>query len=450
MKHLPPQPRHRYLRILLLFSSWKFILLSLALLTPSPSYDTSTSLILKASQLGSGWAPVERLCEKLTRWDAIYFVKAAERGYINEQEWAFGWGFVQVVSGLARALSFVGADFGLEAPELHALSGILIANISHLLSTLVLYETTLLVFKTPVEKAANMAFLTACLHIISPAGLFLSAPYSESLFSLLSFTGSFLYIWSGQKLAGGSVFQSNTATLASAVIFSASCMVRSNGLLNGIIFLYDFVLETTAAVVGSNREPKNIFPRLLRIGVLGTGGLIIGLGMVPPQVIAWNDFCTGGNNRPWCSRTIPSIYFWVQDYYWNVGLFRYWTLPNIPLFLLAAPILVVMIVSGLWGAGVGSTVGIQAASFERDIIRKLAFPQIVLALLAITSYHVQIITRLSSGYMVWYWWVACQMPAGGRVEERKEGADWPKRVVRYMVVYGVVQGVLFAGFLPPA
>lgn len=134
----------------------------------------------------------------------------------------------------------------------------------------------------------------------------------------------------------------------------------------------------------------------------------------------------------------------------NVGLFRYWTLPNIPLFLLAAPILVVMIVSGLWGAGVGSTVGIEAASFERGVIRKLAFPQIVLALLAITSYHVQIITRLSSGYMVWYWWVACQMPAGGRVAERKEGADWPKRVVRYMVVYGVVQGVLFAGFLPPA
>lgn len=103
MKHSPPpQSRHQHLRIFLLFSSWKFILLSLALLTPSPSYDTSTSLILQSRQSGSKWALVERLCEKLTRWDAIYFVKAAERGYINEQEWAFGWGFVQVMSGLAR------------------------------------------------------------------------------------------------------------------------------------------------------------------------------------------------------------------------------------------------------------------------------------------------------------------------------------------------------------
>lgn len=102
MKH-PARPRSPYLGILVLFFSWKFILISLALLTPSPSYDTSTSLILQA---GSKWALVERLCEKLTRWDAIYFVKAAERGYVNEQEWAFGWGFVQVVSGLARGFSF--------------------------------------------------------------------------------------------------------------------------------------------------------------------------------------------------------------------------------------------------------------------------------------------------------------------------------------------------------
>lgn len=161
-----------------------------------------------------------------------------------------------------------------------------------------------------------MALLTACLHILSPAGLFLSAPYGESLFSLLSFMGSFLYIWSGQKLVGGSVFRSNTATLASAVVFSASCMVRSNGILNGILFLHDFVLQVMAVVVGSNSKPENLLSRLLRIGILGAGGVIIGLGIVVPQAIAWKDYCTEGNNRPWCSKTVPSVYLWVQDYYW--------------------------------------------------------------------------------------------------------------------------------------
>lgn len=159
-------------------------------------------------------------------------------------------------------------------------------------------------------------------------------------------------------------------------------------------------------------------------------------------------------------------------------MFRYWTLPNIPLFLLAAPMLTIMIVSGWWGAGVGATVGGRVTVSEKDILRKLAFLQILLACMAIVSYHVQIITRLSSGYMVWYWWVAYQMSSGERVEGKggereegkegedgkegevgeerkrgkrgKEGTDWPKWVVRYMIMYGVVQGVLFAGFLPPA
>lgn len=128
-------------------------------------------------------------------------------------------------------------------------------------------------------------------------------------------------------------------------------------------------------------------------------------------------------------------------------MFRYWVLPNIPLFLLAAPMLIIMTASGLWGVDVGATIDGQVIVSEKHTLRKLAFPQILLACMAIFSYHVQIITRLSSGCIVWYWWVAYRMSSGVRVEE---GTDWSKWVVRYMVVYGVVQSVLFSGFLPPA
>ncbi|KAH0607565.1 uncharacterized protein H6S33_002599 [Morchella sextelata] len=294
-----------------------------------------------------------------------------------------------------------------------------------------------------------MAFITACLHVVSPAGLFLSAPYSESLFSLLSFTGSFLYLWSGRELEAGNIFQSNTAALASAIIFGLSCMVRSNGLLNGIFFLHDFILQIYGVITGANGKSNTLFSRLFRIGILGAGGLIIALGLVLPQAIAWKDYCTAGSNRPWCSNTFPSIYFYVQDYYWDVGMFRYWTLPNVPLFLLAAPMLTLMIVSGVWGIGIKNTAGTQSIDFDKTLLRKLAFPQLLLAVMAIVTYHVQIITRISSGYMVWYWWVAYQMSAGRAAEEVK-GKDWTKFVVRYMVLYGIIQSVLFAGFLPPA
>ena len=81
----------------------------------------------------------------------------------------------------------------------------------------------------------------------------------------------------------------------------------------------------------------------------------------------------------------------------------------------------------------------------------LAIPQSVLALLALTTYHVQIITRLSSSYPVWYWWLAHVV-----IEERKQvlAPRNPVKVgiviMRWMVIYVIVQGGLFASFLPPA
>ena len=76
------------------------------------------------------------------------------------------------------------------------------------------------------------------------------------------------------------------------------------------------------------------------------------------------------------------------------------------------------------------------------VIRRIALPQAVLAILAVTSYHVQIITRISSGYPLWYWWLAWSLMVG----EQK----MPLYLIRWMIIYGIVQAALFASFLPPA
>ena len=51
--------------------------------------------------------------------------------------------------------------------------------------------------------------------------------------------------------------------------------------------------------------------------------------------------CDGTLNPEWCMFTEQnfSLYGFVQDKHWNVGIFRYWTLPQLPNFLLAFPIL---------------------------------------------------------------------------------------------------------------
>lgn len=76
------------------------------------------------------------------------------------------------------------------------------------------------------------------------------------------------------------------------------------------------------------------------------------------------------------------------------------------------------------------------------LIQRMALAQVVLAVLAVTSYHVQIITRISSGYPVWYWWLATQLVSG------REGLA--RGILIFMVMYAMIQGALFASFLPPA
>lgn len=71
-----------------------------------------------------------------------------------------------------------------------------------------------------------------------------------------------------------------------------------------------------------------------------------------------------------------------------------------------------------------------------------------MALLALTSYHVQIINRLASGYFVWYWWIA-----GGLLETGKEMTTMRKLaldVTVFMAMYASIQAALYASFLPPA
>ena len=87
---------------------------------------------------------------------------------------------------------------------------------------------------------------------------------------------------------------------------------------------------------------------------------------------------------------------------------------------------------------------------NQAIARRLSAPQVALAALALTSYHIQIITRLSSGYPIWYWWLASLT-----LEEGKTSFMGAKRsaafiISRWMVIYALVQGGLFASFLPPA
>lgn len=75
-----------------------------------------------------------------------------------------------------------------------------------------------------------------------------------------------------------------------------------------------------------------------------------------------------------------------------------------------------------------------------SVVRNMAVAQLLLVAMTLITAHVQIITRISSAYPVWLWYLAASLQEG-----RNIGI-----FVKFMVLYSIVQTSLYASFLPPA
>lgn len=209
---------------------------------------------------------------------------------------------------LFPALQALGANLTGAEP----LVGVIVSNTCHLLSALLLYQ-----LGTHVWKDARWALVAALLHVLSPAGLFLSAPYAESAFSLFSVSGWLLLV----KSCGApslSTLSRDALTISAGVIFGIATYFRTNGLLNGAPFAFEFLLTLYKVVedLDQRRTPDYI----RRLFVLGVSGVSVAAGSVVPQVLAYQIYCAASPEssgiRPWCSNLVPSIYNYVQRQYW--------------------------------------------------------------------------------------------------------------------------------------
>lgn len=328
------------------FVAYKGLLLALAILSSYISlYDSSSNLLEQRSVL--------------LHWDSVYFQHVASHGYVYEQEFAFG----PLLPGLCRLVN-----------------PILLGCICHYISVVSLYRASML-----YTDSERLAKVSAMLHILSPAGIFLCLGFTEPLFSALSLTALSLL---------------HRQPLMAAAIFGLSGTARATGILSAILFL--------------PRRPEPV--RLLKSA---TYMAIVGLPWLGTQVYAYLLYCPG---RPWCSRGLPMIYTFVQDHYWNVGFGRYFTLSNTPLFLIAAPMYTLCIVS----------LDFSLVSLQQGLLTLVTF----------TSAHAQIITRISSSFPRVYWYLASTMSHDGT-------ARW-SYIIMFFVLYGMIQAVLFGAFLPPA
>lgn len=304
--------------LLTIFVAWKCILLLVAFSSPGVGYDTSASLYngIQRPQDSYLLSAASILSNKLTSWDAIYFTKTANRGYLYEQEWAFGWGMSRLIRFFAKGGLIFSAscrgfmltdtdlrELGFEYDFVESLVGITISHASHGVSVIVLHELGKTIFTQ--ESGQRTAFIAACLHIFSPGGLFLSAPYGESTFSLLAFLGCLCFVQSF-RFAGS---LKDLSLIGSGVFFGLATTVRTNGLLYGILFL-----EEAFRSVYSFRDGLNLVV-VRRLAASGAGGLSVAFGFLLPQYIAYQDLC-GASPALWCNRMFPSVFTYVQNHYW--------------------------------------------------------------------------------------------------------------------------------------
>jgi hypothetical protein len=186
------------LTLFALFVAWKSLIALIALLSPGDGYDTSTSLLSSSHgnpDVASGPAQrIPRAWQKFVRWDAVYYTHISEQGHVFEQEWAFGMGLSTAIErtakgkmnsldgqGFANAcsgLSMLGADRATAS----ILAGVLLSHAAHWLSVIQLWFLTAALTAEHGPQDGSLFFTAAALHIISPAGIFLSAPSSESPF----------------------------------------------------------------------------------------------------------------------------------------------------------------------------------------------------------------------------------------------------------------------------
>lgn len=177
---------------------------------------------------------------------------------------------------------------------------------------------------------------------------------------------------------------------------------------------------------------------------------------------AYHAFCTTLQPAEWCSKIPPSIYTYAQSKYWNVGFLRYWTLQQLPNFVISAPPLITIFTYSIhfflhgiiprFAAHFSDRLSSKPASsqgqpksasspFLRASLAPHAIHAFILCTTLLFASHTQIVLRLAASMPFTYWAAAWLV-----VEHPKQGRWW----VGWSLIWGVLSIVLWGTFLPPA
>ncbi|WFD44164.1 ER membrane glycoprotein subunit of the GPI transamidase complex-like protein [Malassezia psittaci] len=307
------------LRILAVSAAWRVVCLALLFVSAQlqQPFDTSGDIVQYTLAKSGNPAAWVSWAAPFVRWDTVYFVAAADYGYTHEQMLAFQPGIV----GLIRLADYLHPGNGWN-PTVAVLVATALANLAAWLGPLLLFYLVRM-----WSGNDGVAFRAALLSVLAPASTTaMSAPTPEPFFSVFSLLG-YLALTSSSAILNG--WKRPTA----AICFAIATLFRANGLLLAGYLVWHAAWQS---------KPASFSQFLLRlVGVIPW--LLVSVSpWILFQIWAYARLCTGGTISPWCTSRLPLAYSYIQSTYWDVGLFRYWTVSQLPNFILASPVLLAM------------------------------------------------------------------------------------------------------------
>ncbi|KAL8603816.1 hypothetical protein ACOMHN_058551 [Nucella lapillus] len=286
------------------------------------------------------------------RWDAVYFLHLAQHGYTFENCVAFFPLYPVLVSTIRVA--------GVLCPCLSVSSLLLISGVVVNVVLFVVAAVVLLRLGYAVTQDSRLSYLAAVLFCINPASIFMTAPYTETLFACLSFGG--MLCIRQQKLLMGTI------------LIGASALTRSNGVVSFGFIIHYLVADYVRYVIFANRiHRKSVLMLIVRmvqkaIVIASKAVIFLLISLAPFALYQWyiyDLFCFPDNQNTqdlpqtvinygrkeglklvgqgpvssWCFNSVPLSYSYVQSHYWRVGFMKYYQLKQIPNFILAGPII---------------------------------------------------------------------------------------------------------------
>lgn len=391
------------------------------------------------------------------RWDAQYLLHIAEHSYTYENTLAF----FPLLPYTIRSVSYaVRTVFPAQCSfrDINLIVAIILNVFFFIKATTTLYNLTQHIFKD-----RNYVRITAFLFCFNPASIFFSAPYTESLYCWLSFSvmlnclkGNFVGAILPFSLA--LICRSNgTVNFGFFLYYAVQYLLKANRLFKHLKIVFSLIVASIAGFLSFTGVQYYFYSIFCQRSTFEMKEYVRMFGIESNFVIAGRS---DSAKSPWCSFPYPLSYSYVQSHYWNVGFLKYYEFKQIPNFLLASPVLILIIYNSISylvrNSDITMRLGLKFKNSSNDKAKQFVYAVHVLflSIFCLFFVHIQVSTRMIASSSPYLFWICAKyfFENGKRLNAVeiffKSKTKMTKWISYWFIGYFVIGTALFSNFFP--